>query len=265
MGCHSIITKDDVLRAIRLLRWVTRFILVLFFGGEVKRIKALERLLPTLERDGLVFSDWHKGEKVYSIARKKRVKPVSMEHEIACALILVLLWRCRWMEECEIVQERAFRGFDIVAESGIRYSEERRTMLIFEYCTRSNFKHGGVMKSKITRYKKHLSEMETKFKRNITVLFVIDIERSEVKDFVDRMSRLLSVNDFSDFDGSEKREAGSDAVGVTTASAEGDRFPFDPFFFTDYQTFKSVPIGEALRTKIYFWSDGQEWRLTEND
>src|SRR5207247_4668420 len=104
---------------------------------------------------GLLLTEWHKGEKVYSLARKGRVKPVSMEHEIACALILVLLWRCR-MEESEIVLERAFRGFGIVPEGGLRYSQKRNTMLIFEYCTRSNFKHGGVMKSKITRYIKYL-------------------------------------------------------------------------------------------------------------
>jgi hypothetical protein len=264
MGRHSIITKVDVLRIVKLLRWVTRFILILFFGGGMKRIKALEQLLPALERDGLLFSEWHKGEKVYSIARKKSVKPVSMDHEIACALILVLLWRCR-MEESEIVQERAFRSFDIVPEAGIRYSEERGTMLIFEYCTRSNYKHGGVMKSKITRYKKHLPLLEAKFKRNITVLFVIDIERSEVREFVRRLSHLLDVTGYSGFDGSVKRDDGSDAVGVATASPGGDRFPFDPFFFTDYQTFKSAPVGGALTAKIYFWNDGNEWRLTNND
>jgi hypothetical protein len=263
MGRHSIITGADILRIVRLLRWVTRFILGLFFGGGVKRIKALERLLPALERDGLLVSEWHRGEKVYSIARKKRVKPVSIEHEIACALILVILWRCR-MEEGEIVQERAFRSFEIVPEGGICYSEERGTMLIFEYCTRSNFKHGGVMKSKITRYRKYLSQMEAKFKRNITVLFVIDIERSQVKEFVQRMSNFLSVTD-SGFDGMGEREAGSDAVGVPTALHAGDRFPFDPFFFTDYQTFKTVPMGDALIARIYFWSDGQEWSLTNND
>src|SRR5215211_638511 len=115
MGRHSIITKVDILRIVRLLRWVTRFILVLFFGGGAKRIKALEILLPVMEREGLLYAEWHKGEKVYSIARKNSVKPVSLEHEIACALILVLLWRCR-MPEGEIVMERSFRGFEIVPE-----------------------------------------------------------------------------------------------------------------------------------------------------
>jgi len=265
MGRHSIITEDDILSAVRMFRWVTRLILVLFFGGGVKRIKALESMLPKLEREGRLFSEWHRGEKVYSMPRKEKGKPVSMDHEIACAEILVRLWRCRMDEEREIVPERTFRGFRIVAEGGIRYSEERKTMLIFEYCTRSNFKHGGVMKSKITRYKKYLPEMEAKFKRNITVLFVIDIERSQVKDFVRSMSHFLDEPIFSSFDGSVEREVGSVADGRTSAFPEGDSFPSYPFFFTDYQTFKSVPIGEALTAKIYFWKDGNEWRLTGND
>ena len=99
------------------------------------------------------------------------------------------------------------------------------------------------MKSKITRYKKSLSDIEAKFMRNITVLFIIDIERYKVKEFVRRMKRVLNEPVFSDPVGSSRH----------------------PFFFTDYQTFKSVPVGKALTVNIYFWRDGNEWRLTNND
>jgi hypothetical protein len=214
----------------------------MYFGGRAKRIKALEILLPKLEREGKLAVVWHRGEKVYSMPRKKKVKPVSMEHELACAEILCRLWRCR-MEESEIFMERAFRGFGIVPEAGIRYSEERNTMLIFEYCTRSNFTHGGVMKSKISRYKKYLPAMEKKVNRNMTVLFVIDVERHRVKEFIGKVRLMLNEPVFSD-------PAGSSLY---------------PFFFTDYQTFKSVPVGEALKAKINFWQDGKEWRLSDND
>jgi hypothetical protein len=261
MGRHSIITTDDVLRIIRLLRWATRFILVLFFGGGVKRIKALERLLPALERDGSLYAEWHRGEKVYSIPRERRVKPVSMDHELACALILVLLWRCR-MEEGEIVPERAFRGFGVVPEGAIRYSKERNTMIVIEYET--NKDHKRATKGKITRYLKYLPLMEAKFQRRITVLFVLDITRAEVIDFVKRMAKTFWEADFSDYDGSGEREAGSDAVGVPTASDGGDRFPLDPFFWTDFQTLRSVS-GNLLKARIYFWSDGNEWSLSDND
>ena len=262
MRRHSIITEDIVLQVVKVLRWATRLILVLYFWGVEKRSKALEKLLPQLERAGKLAVTWHKGEKVYSMARKKRVKPVSMAHEIACALILVMLFRCR-MEESEIVPERAFRGFGIVPEAGLRYSEERGTMLIIEYESPQDFKRA--MKSKITRYKKYLPAMEAKFRRFITVLFVIDAGRSEVREFIGRTKKLLNEPIFSGFVGSLKRDVGSVADGDQSAPPDGDRFPLHPFYFTDYQTFKSVPIGEALTAKIYFWSDGNEWRLTGND
>lgn len=262
MRRHSIITKADVLRAVRILRWSTRFILVLYFGGRKRRVKALEKILPAMERDGLLLGDWHRGEKVYSIPRKRRMKPVSMEHEIACALILVLFWRCR-MEESEIVPERAFRGFEIVPEGGLRYAERRGTMLVFEYCTRSNFKHGGVMKSKITRYLKNLPKMETKFKRAVTVLFVIDVERDTVREFVLRMNREFAGRGVLVADGMEERGVGS--VADASASPDGDRFPFDPFFFIDFESLKSLPVGNALTANKFFWSDGSEWSLSKND
>ena len=264
MRRHSIITEDVVLQVIKVLRWATRLILVLYFWGVENRSKALERLLPKLEREGKLAVTWHRGEKVYSVPRKKKVKPVSVEHEIACTDILVRLWRCR-MEASEIIPERAFRGFRIVPEGGIRYPKERNTMVIFEYCTRSNFTHGGVMKSKITRYRKYLPSMEAKFQRNITVLFVIDIERYKVREFIKRMEHLLNKPVFSEFVGSLGRDVGSVADGRTSALPEGDTFPLLPFFFIDYETLKSVPMGKALTTKIYFWIDGNEWRLTEND
>jgi hypothetical protein len=258
---HPTITENDVLKAIRMMRWVSRSTLEMYFGGNEKRIKALEVMLPAMERDRRLFSERQAGEKIYWIARRDNVKPTSIEHEAACADILVMLWRCR-MGEGEIVPERAFRGFGIVPEAGIRYSEERKTMLIFEYCTQSNFTHGGVMKSKITRYIKYFPEMEARFGRQITVLFVLDIERSEVRKFVQRMGSFFGDN-YMGYDGTGEREDGS--AGGFAASSGGDRFPFDPFFFTDYQTFKSVPVGQALTAKIYFWNDGKEWRLTEND
>jgi hypothetical protein len=242
MRRHSTITENDVLTAVRVYRWVTRGSLEVCFGGAPRRIKSLEKMLPWLEREGRLTAIWHRGEKVYSITRKKKVMPVSIDHEIACADIHIRLWRCR-MGEGEIFPERAFRGFGIVPEGGIRYSEERNSMLTFEYCTRSNFAHGGVMKSKLTRYVKHLPDIEAKVERRVTVLFVIDIDRNKVRHFIGRMKPLLDDPVISGIGGE----------------------PWYPFFFTDYRTFKTVPVGKALGANIYFWRDGKEWRLGEDD
>ena len=229
------------MKAVRVFRWITRSALVLFFAGAAKRIKALEVLLPKLEREGKLCVDWHKGEKVYAMPRKKKVMPVSMDHEIACAEILVRLWRFR-MEDGEIFPERVFRGFGIVPEGGIRYSEERKSMLIFEYCTQQNFIHGGVMKSKLTRYMRYLPDIEAKFERNVTVLFVIDVDQSKVRDFVVRMKPWLDDAVFSGLAGEPRK----------------------PFFFTDYKTFKSISMEKALTTNIYFWHDANLWSLTND-
>jgi hypothetical protein len=120
------------------------------------------------------------------------------------------------------------------------------------------------MKSKITRYLKYLPQMEAKFGRRITVLFVLDIERNEVREFVKRMERLFSAVDLSGFDDTGEQEDGSVADGDASAPYDGDRFPLGPFFWTDFQTLRSVP-GNLLKAKIYFWSDGSEWSLSEND
>ena len=199
-------------------------------------------MLPKLEKDGKLMATWHKGTKVYSINRKNKKLPVSLDHEIACADIHIRLWRCR-MAEGEIIPERAFRGFKIVPEGGIRYPKKRNTMLIFEYCTEKNFHHGGVMKSKVTRYKKSLPAIEEKFDRNVTVLFILDIERWKVKQFVSRVKPSLEEPILSGLTGDSRH----------------------PFFFTDYETFKSAPIGKTLGTGIYFWHDGKEWMLGENN
>ena len=236
------ITEHNILGAVRVFRWVPRRLMTLYITGVIKRVKALEEMLPELEKTNRLFVTWHNGRKVYSIPRKNKKLPVSLDHEIACADIHIRLCRCR-MEEGEIIQEREFRGFRIVPEGGIRYSKERNTMLVFEYCTEKNFQHGGVMKSKVTRYKKSLPDIEEKFDRNITVLFVLDIDRWKVKRFVGRIKTKLDEPILS---------------GLT-----GDlRYPF---FFTDYDTFKSAPVGKTLGTKIYFWKDGKEWILGENN
>ena len=106
--------------------------------------------------------------------------------------------------------------------------------------------------------------MEAKFGRRITVLFVLEIDRNQVKEFARRMGHFFSDVDSYGFDGSWDREDGSDAVGVPTALYGGDRFPLDPFFFTDYQTLRSIH-GNTMMAKIYFWHDGNEWSLANDD
>jgi hypothetical protein len=242
MARHSLMTKGQLLKIIRIFKFITRRQLEDFFYGKERRSKALEQILPEMERAGSLKSIRHKGSKVYYLPRKNGRMTNYLEHEVACTEILIRLWRCR-MEESEIMPERAFRGFYIVPDFGLRFSESRGTMLLGEFCTERNFNHGGVVKSKITRYIKGLSAIEEKASREATVLFVIDAKRQKVAEFIRRMQPVLE-----------------DAA-ISDSAGEG-RYPF---FFTDYEKFLSIPIGKALTSRIYFWHDGKEWALTNHD
>jgi hypothetical protein len=214
----------------------------MYFYGRQKRSKVLEVTLPKLEREGRLKVDWLDGEKVYSVARKNGTPAMSIEHELGAGEGLIRIWRCR-MDESEIFLERAFRGFAIVPEWGIRYPEERGTMLLYEHHTNQNFNHGGVMKSKLTRYSKHLPRIEEKVNRKVNVLFVIDATRHRVREFVGKVKPFLEKPVMSDI----------------------SREPRYPFFFTDYKTFLEVPVGQALSAEIYFWQNGKEWKLGNDD
>jgi hypothetical protein len=229
------------LKAIRLFRFVTRKQLEVYFRGQQRRIKALEKTLPVLEREDRVKTTWHKGEKVYSPIGRLQPERVFIDHELAATEILIAIWRCR-MDEGEIVTESAFRGFAVVADGGVRYSSKRGTMVAFEYCTRKNFNHGGVVKSKLTRYKRFLPDLEKHFQRSITVLFVIEDSRMRVAEFVSRNRKILDQP-------------------VISAIMDAERYPF---FFTDHETFKNAPVGRILNQEIFFWVDGKEWRLSND-
>ncbi len=91
------------------------------------------------------------------------------------------------------------------------------------------------MKGKLQAYDRNLEKIEKKFNANAMVVFVLDVPKGVVERFV-----------------LGERLAGS-----------GKSF-IGKIFFTDYETFKKVPIGEQLTAPIYFWNDGQQYPLRQN-
>ena len=79
----------------------------------------------------------------------------------------------------------------------------------------------AVLHKKIRAYEKNLFNIEDKFGKCF-VLFVCDVKREYVRNFQPKPEWAL---------------------------------------FTDYETFKSVPIGNQLTASIYFWSDGKEYPI----
>jgi hypothetical protein len=256
------------IEAAQVFHWATKEHFILWFTGKLNRHRRTESTLHRLvQKDRLRCVRFGK-RLVYTVPRRTKGKSPTLAkekivyeagksekamngrnkivHGLACTEALVRFFRSR--SGGEIIPERYFYKLGAVPEWGIKYPN--KTMLLFEFCTESNFDFSNMMKGKINAYKMHLEKIEVKFDSKGIVLFVIDVPRERVERFV----------------GSLKRDDGSVADGDPSALYEGDRFPLDPFFFTDYETFLKVPFGDQMKASIYIWgTDGKKYPLRKND
>ena len=227
--------------------WATkRHFLLAITGQAPKRHRSTEIVLRRLSQRKKLRAVRYGKKLVYAIPRKTRkfdeFEAMSkIYHGLACTECLIRFYRSKM--DGEIIAERFFRGCGSVPEWGIRYSN--KTMLLLEFSTKSNFLYTELMNGKINAYVRNLEKIEEKFQAKAVVVFVIDVPRTTVERYV----------------GTLKREVGS----LAGARAGGDSFPFNPFFFTDYETFLKVPLGKQLYEPIYFWSDGKQYPLRKND
>src|SRR6185503_11171656 len=257
---------DRYIEAAQVFHWFTKEHIILWFLGFLKRHRRTESVLLKLVRKGRLRSVKYGKGLVYTVPRRVKGKlPVLLKeklgyepkrteaaiagrnklvHGLGCTECLIRFYRSR--TDGEIIAERFFYKLGAVPEWGIRYPNGK--LLILEFCTENNFLHSNMMKGKINVYKQHLENIEAKFQAKAIVLFVMDVPRVKVEGFV----------------GALRREVGSVADDVSALHG-GDRFPLNPFWFTDYQTFLGVPIGQQLAVPIYFWIDGKEYPLKKND
>ena len=267
MARHTI-PIDRYIEAAQVFHWFTKEHIILWFLGALKRHRRTESVLLRLVQKGRLRSVKFGKRLVYTVPRRTKGKvPVLFKekagyepkgseeaiagrnkiiHGLACTECLVRFYRSK--ADGEIIAERYFYGLSAaVPEWGIRFPNGK--LLLLEWSSEDNFKRTNMMKGKINAYIRHLEKIEEKFQAKAIVLFVIDVPRNTVERFV----------------GTLRREDGSVADGDTSAFAEGDRFPLNPFWFTDYQTFLGVPIGQQLEASIYIWTDGKEYPLKKND
>lgn len=223
------ISKDKYLEAAQLFHWATKDHFVVWFTGKRARHKRSEVVLPRLVSRGQLISRRYGKRLVYAAPRygKNKLEYPAIEHGLAATEGLVRLWRADM--SATIIAERFFRGSRIVPEWGIRSTHGR--LLLFEFCTRSNFYKAGNIRSKITRYEKNFSDFFERFNGEPVVLFVVAISKPELEAW------------------------------VTKNKPIGERF-----YFTDYESFKSVAIGEARTAPIYILGeDGNYYPLREDD
>jgi len=241
---RNTIPVDYYLDAAVVFHYATKEHFNLLLTGSSRRNTRTETVLLRLSKRKKLKAIKYGKKLVYMAPHKAKGKDIEdlaiylkIVHGLSCTEGLVRFWRAR--TEGEMIAERFFYGCGIVPEWGIRYPDGK--MLLFEFSTKSNFHFSGLMNGKINAYRRNLEKIEEKFSAKAIVVFVLDIPRNTVERYV----------------GSFRREAGS----VADAPAEGDAFPFDPFYFVDYETFLKVPIGDQLKAPIYFWMDGKEYPL----
>jgi len=161
--------------------------------------------------------------KRYVYAALSKKNNQDIEHGLACTEGLVRFWLSR--NEATIIPEKRFRGFGIVPEWGLKYPNGK--LLLYEHCTYDNFKRKRVVKTKVNRYWEFLPNIESRFASESIVVFVADVSRMHLEEFI-----------------------------------RGNLFE-GSFFFTDYQTFLQIRIGDQLTAPIYIWSeDAHSYPLT---
>lgn len=213
------ISKENYLKASQLFHWASKEHYQIWFMGNLERHRRTEVMLPRLVRKGKLTALRSGKKNVYASLRHASRKPLLVDHGLGCTEGLVRMIRSK---SGEVIPERRFRGLGSVPEWGIRYPSGM--LLLYEFCTKNNFEHSNTMKIKIAKYKNNITAIETKFNGNVILLFVIDIPRQRIENFV---SRNLPIG--------------------------------TQFFFTDYETFKSVSIGDQLSTSIYIWGEDAQY------
>jgi hypothetical protein len=223
MARYPRIKQSQYLDAIRLFHWATKEHFIEWFTGRTNRHRRTEVILPRLVRSGKIVSATYGKRKVY--ASKSRARSgIYIDHGLGCTEGLIRIVRAR--KDCTVVPERHFRGIGSVPEWGVVYPNQK--MLLFEFSTKNNFEHPWVMANKINRYRENLPKIEEKFSSQAVVLFVLDINRARVESFIKR------------------------------------KYPVgDKFFFTDYETFRSVEPAKQITEKIYLWEDGGVYPLSK--
>ena len=244
------IPMDWYLDVAQVFHWAKREDFILWFTGGTSRHRRTESVLNKLVKRKKLRAVRYGKRLIYSIPRRVRGKMFDelsglskVFHGLACTECLVRFYRSR--TDGEVIAERFFYGLGSVPEWGIRYPNGK--IILFEFSTKSNFLYTNMMNGKISAYKRNIGKIEEKFQAKAIVVFVLDVDRGVVERYA----------------GSLGSRAGSVADEGVSAFPDGGYSPLLPLFFTDYQTFLNIPIGEALITPIYFWAiDGKAHQLS---
>jgi len=229
------IPLNAYMEAAGVFHWATKRHYQLWFTGQARtRHRRTETALRRLSHSGKLRAFYYGKKLIYSVPRKSKGTRLDefaglskVVHGLACTECLVRFFRSRI--DGTVIAERYFSTLGAVPEWGILYPNG--SLLLFEFCTKDNFFFSGKVIGKMAAYRKNLERIEEKFAARAVVVFIADVKPGVLERFV--KSRLMS---------------------------EGK------FFFCDYETFLTLPIGRAIYEPIYTWSfDGKRYPLSNDD
>ena len=193
-------------------------------GFATRRYTTLEKLLKRKSKKGEIRVARFGKINVYALPRKTRNSDLDDTSKIYHGLCCTeCLIRFIACKEGDPLPEGFFRGYGRVPEFGIRYENDK--LLLCEFSTKHDTFYSGKIRGKLFGYDESIMDIERDFNAKCIVVFILDVPRKTVRKIVDKYS------------------------------------PSVPYFFCDFETFKSVRIGEALVSRIYFWKDGKEYSL----
>lgn len=207
-------TLDEYKKVAQLFDWAGRVHFTLYFHGKNIRDGRSERVLKLLkDQEYLIAQVYGKGL-IYSVKRRNRDRRhrglEQVEHGLGHTIGLV---RIKLADNQGVFTNgRNYKEYGFIPEWEVTYPTGKK--LLFEFCTLDNFHRA--LKSKVERYQRFLAE-----NANTSVLFVLDVERQEIIDFLTKIQ------------------------------------PTGPMAFAEYTTFRNIPFGEQLKAPIYLWRDGQ--------
>lgn len=144
------IPKERYLELSQVFHWATKQHYILMLTPKIDRHRRTEVMLPRLVRKGKLTATYYGKKLVYCALRKNRKRICGSQyyptiaHGLACTEALVRFSISD--PNCEVIGERYLRGFKIVPEWAILYPNKK--LLLFEFCTKDNFKRRAVFKSK---------------------------------------------------------------------------------------------------------------------
>lgn len=211
---------ESYVEASRVFHWASMRHYQLWFTGQAaKRHRRSETVLNKLVKKGKLRAIRYGSKLIYNSRRVKDeflVVP-KVPHGLACTEALVRIWRSRM--EGVVVPEKYFTHFGAVPEWGIIYPNH--TILLFEYCSKTDFHYTGKINTKLSNYERWAERIGESFKAKPIVLFLIDEKRDLVKEF-----------------------------------AKGHEY-----YFCDWYTFVQNNLSKADTAPIYFWSDWENQPL----